>query len=122
MASLTPGGILTSMAKVSEGDRVRVVTRDLTDQDKKVYGFFEHMQGLTGVVENVYSQDEVAIKIDLVSLPKIPAEVHRDATRRMRERFAENVGEEARKLLSKEELEFVPHYVVLVRSDDLEKV
>lgn len=110
------------MAKVSEGDRVRVVTRDLTDQDKKVYGFFEHMQGLTGVVENVYSQDEVAIKIDLVSLPKIPAEVHRDATRRMRERFAENVGEEARKLLSKEELEFVPHYVVLVRSDDLEKV
>lgn len=109
------------MAKVKEGDRVRVVTRELTEQDKKVYGFFEHMQGMVGVVENVYSSDEVAVKVDLACLPKIPAEVHKDATKRMRERFSENVGEEARKQLSKEELEFVPHYMLLVRSDDLEK-
>jgi len=110
------------MAKVKEGDRVRVVKRALTEQDKKVYGFFEHMQGLTGVVENVYSPNEVAVKIDLDCLTKVPADVHKEATKKMRERFVENVGEEARKLLTKEEIEFTPHYVLLVRSDDLDKV
>ncbi len=109
------------MSRVKEGDRVRIVKRELTDQDRKVYGFFDHMQGLTGTVENVYSKDEVAVKIDLAVLSKIPADVHKEATKRMRERFVENVGEEARKQLSKEELDFVPHYVLLVRTDDLEK-
>lgn len=110
------------MAKVKEGDRVRVVKRAVSEQDKKVYGFFEHMQGLTGVVENIYSPNEVTVKVDLDCLPKVPADVHKEATRRMRERFAENVGEEARKQLTKEELEFTPHYVLLVRSDDLDKI
>lgn len=109
------------MSKVKEGDRVRIVTRELTEQDKKVYGFFAHMQGLTGVVENVYGKDEVAVKIDLDCLPKIPASVHKDATIKLRERFAENVSEEARRQLTKDELDFVPHYMVLVRQDDLEK-
>lgn len=109
------------MAKVKEGDRVRVVTRELTDQDKKVYSFFEHMQGMRGVVENVYSTDEVAVKVDLDCLPKVPADVHKAATKGMRDRFMENVSEEARKQLTKEELEFVPHYMILVRSDDLER-
>lgn len=110
------------MAKVKEGDRVKVVTRELTEQDKKVYGFYEHMQGLTGTVENVYSTDEIAVKVDLDCLPKIPADVHKAATKGMRDRFIENASEEARKQLTKEELEFVPHYMLLVRSDDLEKV
>ena len=110
------------MSKVKEGDRVRILKRALTEQDKTVYGFFEHMQGLTGVVENVCGKDEVAVKVDLECLPKIPAEVHKDATKKMREKFAETVGEEARKQLTKEELEFVPHYMLLVRADDLEKV
>lgn len=109
------------MAKVKEGDRVRVVTRELTDQDKKVYSFFEHMQGMRGVVENVYSTDEVAVKVDLDCLPKVPSDVHKAATKGMRDRFMENVSEEARKQLTKEELEFVPHYMILVRSDDLER-
>ena len=108
------------MAKVKEGDRVRVVTRELTEQDKKVYGFFEHMQGMTGLVENVYSPEEIAVKVELDCLPKVAADVHKGATKGMRDRFSENVSEEARKLLTKEELEFVPHYMILVRSDDLE--
>jgi hypothetical protein len=116
----TRTGTIRAMAKVKEGDHVKVVRRPVTEQDRTVYGYFEHMQGVTGVVEGVYSKDEVAIKVDLDSLTKIPADVHKDATKRMRERFVENVGEEARKQLTKEELEFVPHYVLLVRSDDLE--
>ncbi|MBS1724932.1 MAG: hypothetical protein JSS66_18485 [Armatimonadetes bacterium] len=108
------------MAKLKEGDRVRVVKRPLTEQDKTVYGFFEHMQGLTGVVENVYTTNEVAVKVDLDILPKISADVHREATKKMSDRFLKDAPEEARKQLTKEELEFVPHYVLLVRSEDLE--
>ena len=100
---------------------MRIVTRPLSEQDKKVYGFFEHMQGMVGIVENVYSKDEVAIKVDLASLGKIPSDIHKEATKKMRERFVEGVSEEARKSLTKDELEFVPHYVLLCRSDDLEK-
>lgn len=100
---------------------MRVVRRPLTEQDPGVHAFFEHMQGATGTVENVYSKDEVAVKVDLDCLPAVQTGVHKAATARMREKFAESVGEEGRKTLSKEELEFVPHYVLLVRSADLEK-
>jgi len=108
------------MAKVKEGDRVRVVNRELTDQDRKVYGFFEHMRGMTGTVENVYTTNEVAVKVDLDSLPKIPSDVHKEGTKKMRERL--ELSEEAKKLLTKEELEFVPHFMLLMRDVDVEKI
>jgi hypothetical protein len=108
------------MAGWKEGDRVRVVQRPLTDQDAPVHAFFQHMQGMTGTVESVYSKDEVAVKVDLGCLPAIQAGVHKAATARMREKFVESVGEEAKKGLEKEELDFVPHYVLIVRSADLE--
>lgn len=110
------------MAKVKEGDRVQVVTRELTEQDKKVYGFFEHMCGMKGTVENIYDSNDVAVKVDLDCLPKIPAEVHKLATTTMRNRFINDASEEARKSLTKEELEFFPHYMILVRTDDIEKI
>ena len=84
--------------------------------------FFDHMHGLTGTVENVYGSDEVAVKVNLETLPRVAADVHKDGTKKMREKFAESVGEEQKKHLTKEELDFVPHYMLLVRSDDLETV
>jgi hypothetical protein len=110
------------MAKVKEGDRVRVVDRPVTEQDRKANIYFDHMKGLTGTVANVYGPDEVAVKVDLESLQRVSREVHDMATVRMREKFLANAPEEARKSLTKEELEFVPHSVILVRQDDLEKV
>lgn len=110
------------MATVKEGDRVRVVKRELTETDRQVHAFFDHMHGLTGIVQNVYGKDEIAIKVDLASLPNVAADVHKAATNRMREKFSENLSEEGKKQLTKEELEFVPHYVLLVRSEDLEKI
>jgi len=107
---------------IKVGDSVRVLNRPLTEQDSTVHSFFQHMQGLTGVVENVYTKDEVAIKIDLECLPAIQAGVHKAATVRMREKFADSVGEEGRKGLEKHELDFVPHYMLLVREADLEKL
>lgn len=107
------------MAKIKEGDRVEVVTRELTSQDAKVHAFFGHLFGLKGTVQSVYSQDEVAVKIELDSLSAQALKVHTEATKRMRAKFVENTGEEARKPFTKDELDFVPNFVILVKETDL---
>lgn len=109
------------MAKFQEGERVRIKVRPVTEEDRKVHMFFEHMQGLEGTVSNHYNKDEVAVEIDLDSLVDIPKDVHRVATERIREKFNENTNEEIKKLLTKDEQKFTPHYVLLVREADLEK-
>ena len=110
------------MAKVKEGDRVRVIDRELNTQDKAIHAHFEHMANLTGTVENYYGADEIAVKVDLESLPKVASDVHKAATDRMRAKFIDSTGDEARKMLSKEEIEFVPHWVILVRESDIEVI
>jgi len=110
------------MSRLKEGDRVRVVEREVTPEDRKTSRYFQHMAGLTGVIANYYGPEEIAVQVDIESVPKIPANVHVEATRRMREKFAEQTGEEQKKSLTKEELNFDVHYVVLVRADDLEKL
>jgi hypothetical protein len=110
------------MAKLKEGDRVRVVRRDVTEEDRAANAYFDHMAGLTGVVQNVYGQDQVAVKVDKEQLGAIQADVHKVAVERMREKFLSSVGEEQKKSLTPEELKFSAHYMLLVRSADLERL
>lgn len=110
------------MATVKEGDKVRVVTRPITEQDRSVYKFFDHMHGLEGVVAAVYNKEEVAVNVDLDQLQGVPKEIHGVATKRMQESFKEASTENQRKLLDKDEMKFTPNYVLLVREADLEKI
>jgi len=110
------------MAKLKEGDRVKIAIRDSNEQDRKINKFFQHMTGLTGTIENYYNAREIAVKVDLDKLPAIPKAVHTEATKRLRNKFVESVGEEQRKSLTKEELEFTPHYMLLLSEADLEKL
>lgn len=87
-----------------------------------MHGIYDYMLDLKGTVENYYGANEIAVKIDVDSLPPVAGRVHSEATKRMREKFLDSVGEEQKKLLTREELEFVPNYVILVRETDLEKV
>lgn len=105
-----------------EGDRVRVVTRTVTEDDRKNNRYFPHMAGLTGTVQNVYDGQLVAVRIDDAELGEVTQEVHRRAVERMREKFFGQIGEEAKKVLTKEELEFNAHFMQLVGASDLEKV
>lgn len=105
---------------IKVGDRVRVISREVTADDRKSNRYFDHMKGLVGVVESVYSKDEVAVKIDPTGMTDPAHSVHAEATRRMRERFVSQVSEEARNLLTKEEVEFPANYVLLARTEDLE--
>jgi hypothetical protein len=110
------------MASWKEGDRVKIVHRKVTDEDRKKNSYYDHMAGLTGVVENVYAKDEIAVKIDQDSLSEITRKVHLEATKRMRAKFVDNVSEEQKKQLTPEELNFSANYVLLVQGADLEKV
>ncbi len=110
------------MARFKEGDRVKITVRDSNDQDRKINMFFQHMVGLTGTVQNYYNAKEIAVKVDLDKLPDVQKKVHDEATRRLRAKFVDSVGEEQRKSLTKEELEFTPHYMLLLSETDLEKM
>ena len=107
-------------AALQEGDRVRIVARTTSPDDRKANRYFPHMGGLTGTVQNMYEGNEVAVKIDGSSMTKATADVHTTATKRMREKFNAGVSEEQKKQLTKEELDFNVHYVLLVQSADLE--
>ena len=104
-----------------EGDRIRVVTRPVTDDDRKKNRYFAHMGGLLGTVQNVYSPEEIAIKVDLPSLSQVSRDVHKVAVERMREKFLGSISEEQKKQLTTEELNFNAHYVLLVQGADLER-
>jgi len=110
------------MANWKEGDRVRVVTREATMQDKMENRYFDHMAGLVGTIQNVYEGNDVAVRVDLDKLSKVSFDVHSEATKRLRAKFMDSVSEEAKSKLTTEEKNFVPNYMILVKADDLEKV
>jgi ribosomal protein L21E len=110
------------MANWKEGDHVRVKTRPVTEEDRKKNRYFEHMSGLTGTVQNVYSVSEIGVRVDPESMSKVTRDVHKTATERMRKKFLDDAAESVKKTLTAEELEFDAHYVLLVDSVDLENV
>ncbi|HRF58781.1 MAG TPA: hypothetical protein PLH94_02570 [Fimbriimonadaceae bacterium] len=109
------------MARWKENDRVHVIDRPVTLEDRKSNRYFEHMVGQVGTVQAVYGPDEVAVKVDPEALSKVAREVHTESTKRMRDRFLGMISEEQKGKLTPEELAFHANYVLLVRSDDLEK-
>ena len=109
------------MSQWKAGQKVRVVTRKVTAEDKAKSRYFEHMAGAQGEVQSIYADGSIAIQVEPETLGETPRGVHRTATLKMREKFSSQISEEQRKALTKEELEFDTHYVLLVRAEDLEK-
>ncbi len=109
------------MPKWKEGDRVKVVTRDVTLDDRKSGRYFDHMHDLVGTIQNVYAEDEVAVKVERDTMSKVATEVQKEALRRMREKFLGSISDEQKGRLTPEELNFGANYVLLVRSADLVK-
>lgn len=108
------------MAKWKQGDRVKVVSRTVTEEDRKNNTYFEHMAGLIGKVEYLYDHGLVSVKVEPASLSKVSTEVHKEASIRMRGRLNEAVSEEGRKMLTSDELNFPVNFNILVSGDDLE--
>jgi hypothetical protein len=110
------------MTNWREGDRARIVTRPVTEEDRKANRYFAHMAGMACTVQNVYATDQIAVKVDRSELTKVSANVHKVATERMREKFLAAVSDEQKKQLTSEELNFDANFVLLVRGEDLEPV
>lgn len=110
------------MPQFKEGDRVRVVSRPVTEDDRKNNLYFEHMAGIEGTVQNIYANSEIAVKADIASLSKVTQDVHKESVKRMREKFQANISEEQRKQLTAEEQNFDAHYMMLVKGADLQKL
>jgi hypothetical protein len=108
------------MPNWKEGDRVRVVNRPVTEEDRKKSRYFEHMASLSGTIQTIYNSEEIAIRVDPEAMTPVTKEVHKVSVSRMREKFVASVSEEQRKQLTPEEQNFDAHYVLLVRAADLE--
>lgn len=113
-------GKIVDMAQWKTGQKVKVTTRKVTAEDRAKSRYFEHMAGAQGEVQSVYDDGTIAIQVDPATLGDVPRGVHKTATLKMREKFASGISEEQRKTLTKEELDFDTHYVLLVRGEDLE--
>jgi hypothetical protein len=109
------------MAKWKSGDRVRIVTRAVTKEDRATNSYYEHLAGLAGTVTQAYNRDEIAVKIDPDAFTPAIAQAHKEAVKRMRLKFIGGLSEEQKRKLSKEEKQFDANYVLLLHSDDLEK-
>jgi hypothetical protein len=109
------------MPNWKSGDRVVIKSRPVTEEDRKKNRYFEHMAGLTGNIQTVYEDGQVALQVEPSSLNSVNREVHDTATHRMWEKFAGFINEDQRKALTKEEMEFDTNYVLLVQAGDLEQ-
>ena len=109
------------MPKWKTGDRVKVVSRDVTKEDRTTNSYYSHLGGLTGTVTNFYNKDEVAVRVDPEAFTPTIAVAHKEAVKRMRLKFIINISEDQKRKLTKEEKQFDANYVLLLHSDDLEK-
>jgi ribosomal protein L21E len=106
--------------KFKEGDRVRIITRPTTPEDKVNNRYYEFMGGLTGSIQNIYNEQEVAVRIDPDCLSKASRAVHKEATVRMRTKALNALSEVQKKELTAEEMEFEAHFMLLIHGADLE--
>jgi hypothetical protein len=108
------------MPKYSEGARVRVATRQATADDARSGLYYPHFAGLTGSVQHVYDQDEVAVEIEPEALTAEVRARHASVRDQMKTKWLEGLSEEGRSRLTERERDFRLRYVVLVSSRDLE--
>src|SRR5215467_2896340 len=109
------------MANFKAGDRVRVISREQTEEDLKAQIYFPFYGGLIGTVQKAYDKGEVAVEIDQESLTKELRKRHDDVRDQMKTKWLEGLSEEGRTKLTEREKDFKLRYVILVSMADLEK-
>jgi hypothetical protein len=109
------------MSTIKEGDRVRIVTREQTEEDAKANLYFTYYGGLTGTVLKVYNKQEVSVEVEQDSLTREVRKRHEDVRDQMKTKWLDGLSEEGRNRLTEREKDFNLRYVVLVAMTDLEK-
>jgi hypothetical protein len=107
------------MPKFKEGDRVQVRARDAQGKEAQEGRYAPHLANAVGTVLKVYAPQEIAVDLDLESLPEAIRERHAEQQTRMHERWLNSLSEEARNRLTDDEKSFHLRYVALLAEDDL---
>jgi ribosomal protein L21E len=110
---------LTMATAFKQGDRVQIQDRSATAEDAKSGLFYEHFRGLTGTIQNLYSNDEVGVEIEISSLDESVAKRHAEVQEAMKTKWLDGLSEEARNRLTDKERDFRLRYTVLVQVKDL---
>jgi hypothetical protein len=108
------------MASLKAGDRVKIVDREMTLADIKSGLYYDYFRNLVGVVDRVYEDDSVCVKIDLDSLPPGVQKQHKEVQNAVRTRWLNGLGQEQRERLSETDRTVVLGYNLLVGAVDLE--
>jgi hypothetical protein len=107
------------MPKFKEGDRVQIRARDAQGKEVQEGRYAPHLANAVGTVLKVYAPQEIAVDLDLESLPEAIRQRHAEQQTRMHERWLNSLSEEARNRLTDDEKSFHLRYVALLAEDDL---
>lgn len=110
------------MPAITEGDRVRIKTREVTPDDVKSGLYYPHFAGLTGTVYKIYNKEEVTVEIETESLPREVRQRHEKIRDQMKTKWLDGLSEEGRSKLTDREKDFLLRYMVLTGLGDLEKI
>lgn len=107
------------MPKFKEGDRVQIRAREPQGKEALEGRYAPHLANAVGTVLKVYTPQEIAVDLDLDSLPEAIRERHAEQQTRMHERWLNPLSEEARNRLTDDEKSFHLRYVALLAENDL---
>ena len=102
------------MPKFKDGDSVQVKVREVQGKEAFEGGYAPHLGGTRGTILKVYSPQEVAVDLDIDSLPESVRHRHAEQQSAMHEKWLNSLSEEARNRLTDEEKSFRLRYVVLL--------
>jgi ribosomal protein L21E len=108
------------MARFKEGDKVRVKARHASEQEVLEGRYAPFMAGATGTVLKIYDPNQIAVNLDIASLPEEVRQRHAEQQEAMHQRWLDSLSEEARNRLTDQEKAFHLNYVVLLAESDLE--
>ncbi len=108
------------MARFKEGDRVRVKARNVSEQEVLEGRYAPFMAGATGTILKIYDPKQIAVNLDIESLPEEVRQRHAEQQEAMHRRWLDSLSDEARNRLTDQEKAFHLNYVVLLAESDLE--
>lgn len=104
---------------LAEGATVRLADREPNAADHKSGLFYPHYRNLTGTVAKLYVDGTATVLADLNSLPSDIRARHVAGTEAMRQKWLDNLSDEARNKLSAAEKKFSLRYSLLIGTVDL---
>ncbi len=108
------------MAKFKEGERVRVKARTASEKEVLEGHYAPYLARTTGTILKIYDAKQIAVNLDIDSLPEEVRQRHAEQQEAMYRRWFDSLSEEARSRLTDEEKAFRLNYVVLLAESDLE--